>query len=124
MKSQLSFGAEWGSLMEGDAKPGVTVEDEIERKKAQLAKLKREYARRLAGLQASEAATAAAAADEGELEQHLLDNLASTSLTTEARSSMGVTGGRMSTLEAFKPVADPKRDFRRLQKQRAAELGL
>lgn len=32
------FGSEWGSLMEGDAKPGATIEDEIARKKAQLRK--------------------------------------------------------------------------------------
>lgn len=38
IKSQLMFGSEWGSLMEGDAKPGATIEDEIARKKAQLRK--------------------------------------------------------------------------------------
>lgn len=36
LKSQLNFGAEWGSLMEGDAKPGATIEDEIVRRKQQL----------------------------------------------------------------------------------------
>lgn len=124
MKSQIGFGAEWGSLLEGDAKPGVTIEDEIARKKAQLASLRREYDRRLARLQAAESATAAAAADEGELEDHLVANLASTTLRTEAQESMAISGGRMSSLESFRPVPNPKKDFKRLQKARAQELGM
>jgi len=85
----------------------------------------REYAHRLKHLQAAEAATAAAAADEdGDLPDELVKRLGATSLRSEAQDSMGVTGGKMSTLEKFKSIPDPKLQFRRVQKQRAAELGI
>jgi hypothetical protein len=87
--------------------------------------MKQDYAQRLKRLQASEAATAAAAADDdGDLPDDLVKRLGATSLRTEAQDTMAITGGKMATLEQFRPIPNPKAEFRRVQKQRAAELGI